>query len=92
MDINTCIHTVYSGTPFNGHPSMADTYDNIMDNSEYQDRISIDFNSSKSSTVDTPLAIPYTVDSLNNGYFGTYNVGVCRGVLVKPPPTQFKLM
>ena len=38
--------TVYSGTPLNGHPSMADTCD-IMDISEHPDRISIDFNTFK---------------------------------------------
>ena len=33
----------YSGTPLNGHPSMADTHD-ITDNSESPDRFAIDFN------------------------------------------------
>ena len=34
---------IYSGTPLNGHPRIADTHD-ITDNSESPDRPSIDFN------------------------------------------------
>ena len=36
---------VYSGTPLNGHPSIADTHDKT-DNSESPDCPSIDFNTS----------------------------------------------
>ena len=35
--------TQYSGTPLNGHPSIADTHD-ITDNSESPDCLSIHFN------------------------------------------------
>ena len=48
--VNTVISTliiylliIYSGTPLNGHPLIADTHD-ITDNSESPDCPSIDFN------------------------------------------------
>ena len=37
---------LYSGTPFNGHPSTADTHD-ITDTCDCPDRVSIDFNTLK---------------------------------------------
>ena len=47
VHVRACVYykiIIYSGTLLNGHPSIADTCDNIMDNSECPDRISIDFN------------------------------------------------
>ena len=49
---------IYSETPLNGYPSMADSCNIIMDVSECPDHISIDFSTLKPLNSGHP-AIPY---------------------------------